>query len=110
MATITINITIGRPHPRRLGTGAVRKELPGHASSGRAEREGVNRFGQGRSVLMVETIVKISDRPSVPIPKSLPFYAFAQIVRRQKRWMLARMSSAVLIQRNGFGSAFVASI
>jgi hypothetical protein len=33
------------------------------------------------------------------IQKSISFYAFAARVRRQKRWMLARMSSAVLVQR-----------
>ena len=27
-------------------------------------------------------------------------------MRRQKRWMEARMSSADLVQRNGFGSAY----
>ena len=47
---------------------------------------------------------------SVLIPKSISFYAFAPMVRRQKRWMLARMSSAVLVQRKGFGLAFVASM
>lgn len=44
------------------------------------------------------------------ILKCVWFYAFAAIVRRQKRWMLARMSSAVLVQRKGLGSAFVASM
>lgn len=47
---------------------------------------------------------------SVLILKSGSFYAFASRVRRQKRWMLARMSSAVLVQRKGFGSALVASM
>ena len=47
---------------------------------------------------------------SVPILKSVSFYAFAARVRRQKRWMLARMSLAVLVQRKGFGSALVASM
>ena len=39
-----------------------------------------------------------------------PFHSLASRVRRQKRWMLARISSAVLVQRNGFGSALVVSI
>ena len=46
---------------------------------------------------------------SVLIPKSISFYAFAARVRRQKRWMLAKMSLAVFVQRNGLGSALVAS-
>ena len=33
-------------------------------------------------------------------------YVFAARVRRQKRWMLARMSLAVLVQRKVFGSAW----
>ena len=50
------------------------------------------------------------DVASVPIRKSATYYAVSASVRRQKRWMLARMSSAVLVQRNGFGSALVASM
>ena len=47
---------------------------------------------------------------SVLNPKSVPFYFVAASVRRQKRWMLARMLSAVLVQRNGLGAAFVAAM
>ena len=47
---------------------------------------------------------------SVLILKSVSFYAFAARVRWQKRWMLARMSLAVLVQRKGLGSALVASM
>ena len=45
-------------------------------------------------------MAKIKRITSVLIPKSISFYAFAARVRRQKRWMLARMSLAVFVQRN----------
>ena len=45
---------------------------------------------------------------SVPVLKSLSFYAVWPWVRRQKRLMLAKVSSAVLVQRNGARAAAAA--
>ena len=49
---------------------------------------------------------------SVLIPKFVCALSvwLASRVRRQNRWMLARMSSAGLVQRNGFGSLFAVSM
>lgn len=62
-------------------------------------------IGPPRRVIIIHS----SCSASVLIPKSISFYAFAARVRRQKRWMLAKMSLAVFVQRNGLGSALVAS-
>lgn len=73
--------------------------------------------GKGRpnkylDVLLVQYLLfcATNKAASVLILKSASYYVFSPIVRRQKRWMLARISLAVLVQRKGFGSALVASM
>jgi hypothetical protein len=82
---------------RRQSRSGQRGGKPGVASA--AEKVGPDRRD-----------LRTFPQSSVLIPKSASFYAFAARVRRQKRWIVARMSLAVLVQRKGFGSALVASM
>src|SRR6516164_8780466 len=91
-----------RWHSRGPPQGACRRSATRRAHT--EWKSEVFRFGP-------EVIGSEIDRlTSVLILKSVSFYVFAARVRRQKRWMLARMSFAVLVQRKGFGSALVASM